>query len=394
MNMQDVTNLAISEGDVRTIHDSSNNLLWGKLSYDTKYAGDTFQQTYSGKNLFDTSNYTVDNNQLTITRNDDGSFTVNGTSTSPTTLYFTNTIVLNGDYTFANIGEKTSGQGYCNLYENINYTTTIAYFNTASNSHFSNFTSTQTSLSQRLNIPSGTYSNFIYRIILVKGTYNLSNIGDFEQYVGGIPAPNPDYPQAVQTVTGEQTVTIDDGINTHSYTVNLGSIELCKIGDYQDYIYKSGDDWYVHKAIGKVTLDGTETITSWSSGTITSGYKIASITNLKNIVSGSTENIIVSDYFTKAESHNYLTSHDVEGFATTETNLYFRLNQTLGSFATWLSTHNTTVYYALATPTDTQITDNTLIGQLEAVHEWLTRYGYNSTVSGTLPLIIEQTNLS
>jgi hypothetical protein len=34
---------------------------------------------------------------------------------------------------------------------------------------------------------------------------------------------------------------------------------------------------------------------------------------------------------------------------------------------TWLSTNNTTVYYALATPTDTKITDSTLIGQLDAL---------------------------
>ena len=33
-------------------------------------------------------------------------------------------------------------------------------------------------------------------------------------------------------------------------------LKLCKIGDYQDYIYKSGDDWYVHKAIQKVLVDG------------------------------------------------------------------------------------------------------------------------------------------
>lgn len=47
---------------------------------------------------------------------------------------------------------------------------------------------------------------------------------------------------------------------------------------------------------------------------------------------------------------------------------------------TWLSTHNTTVYYALATPTDTKITDQELIQQLstikalvgEANNIWLT----------------------
>ena len=43
MDMQNVKDLAITEGDVRTIHDSNGNLLWGRLAYDTKYAGDTEQ---------------------------------------------------------------------------------------------------------------------------------------------------------------------------------------------------------------------------------------------------------------------------------------------------------------------------------------------------------------
>ena len=34
---------------------------------------------------------------------------------------------------------------------------------------------------------------------------------------------------------------------------------------------------------------------------------------------------------------------------------------------TWLGTHNTTVYYALATPTTTEITNEALIAQLEAL---------------------------
>ena len=40
---------------------------------------------------------------------------------------------------------------------------------------------------------------------------------------------------------------------------------------------------------------------------------------------------------------------------------------TANLFKTWLSTHNTTVYYVLATPTYTEITDTNLINQLEAL---------------------------
>ena len=38
------------------------------------------------------------------------------------------------------------------------------------------------------------------------------------------------------------------------------------------------------------------------------------------------------------------------------------------TFKTWLSTHNTSVYYVLETPTTTEITDTTLINQLEELY--------------------------
>ena len=48
--------------------------------------------------------------------------------------------------------------------------------------------------------------------------------------------------------------------------------------------------------------------------------------------------------------------------------MYPEQQDTLENFKTWLSTHNTEVYYPLATPTTTEITDSTLISQLEALN--------------------------
>lgn len=59
----------------------------------------------------------------------------------------------------------------------------------------------------------------------------------------------------------------------------------------------------------------------------------------------------------------------------------------------WLATKLPVVYGVLKHTTDTRITDDTLIGQLNDVHEWLTRYGYSSTVAGDLPIIIDKTSL-
>ena len=54
-------------------------------------------------------------------------------------------------------------------------------------------------------------------------------------------------------------------------------------------------------------------------------------------------------------------------------------------FNTWLSTHNTTVYYALATPTDTQITNVDLITQLEALASAQMKAGQTNIISSGTP---------
>ena len=262
MNMQNVKDLSITEGDVRTIHDSSGNLLWGRLAYDTKYAGDTVQD----------------------------------------------------------------------------------------------------------------------------GT------------------PSPDTPVPVQVVTGTQTVSISDGVNSQDYTVSLGSIELCKIRTYQDYIYKSGDDWYVHKALGKITLDGTQNIAiaNWRATTTSVGW-IYSYNVTQNVpVQFNTEiPAVLSDKLmvrTYAQLYDSLVDNGIAVYFNTSLGVVIKTDDTSLTTTTainnYLNSNPITVYYALATATDTQITDGTLIGQLDAIHEWLTRYGYNSTVSGNLPLLIDQTNLS
>lgn len=173
------------------------------------------------------------------------------------------------------------------------------------------------------------------------------------------PAPNPDYPQTVQTVTGEQTVTVGDGVNSESFTVDLGSIELCKIGDYQDYIYKNGDDWYVHKETNKVVLSGTESFGK-------SGSTEADIFsyNLQNgDTNGTTE--VKSNYF------QYANSNILPSIRKYNQYIYFVFSSygttDVTGFKSWLSTHNTEAYYILATPTDTRITDANLIAQLNTL---------------------------
>lgn len=218
--------------------------------------------------------------------------------------------------------------------------------------------------------------------------YNTKYTGDTTQ--NG--TPTPDTPVSINVVIGVQTVTVSDGTLSEAFTIDLGATELCKIGGYQDYIYKSGGDWYVHKAIKKVTLNGTE---SWAYAN-NAAYSF-SITDY-----AISDNIPVSDYFQGVTNVSGADSVPANSVAfinvsgSTTPRFYIKYPDYFTSAAelkTWLLNHNATVYYALETPTDTQITDAALISQLNAIHEWLTRYGYNATVSGNLPLIIDRTNL-
>ena len=67
-----------------------------------------------------------------------------------------------------------------------------------------------------LYINSGSvFNNFKFRFMLTSGS-NIPNI--FSPYTGGIASPNPDYPQDIKTVTGEQKIIIKNSILPNEYT--------------------------------------------------------------------------------------------------------------------------------------------------------------------------------
>lgn len=218
------------------------------------------------------------------------------------------------------------------------------------------------------------------RVTIVEGSYSNLN---WQPYVGGAPSPNPDYPQEVQTVTGEQTIRISSKAGaSHTYPISLGSIELCKIGDYQDYIYKSGGAWYVHKEVGLANISSSD-LSSFNthSGTHTTvNYNNGSVKKLN-----SAEEISV-------KSSNFVGVNNRQTWGGSALNsvsqahngnyLQFALPNSAGTtyaeVQSYFQSHPTSVYYALATPTDTQITDTTLIGQLNILNSTKLYVGENS----------------
>ena len=161
-------------------------------------------------------------------------------------------------------------------------------------------------------------------------------------------------------------------------------IELCKIGDYQDYFYKDSGKWYLHKEIGKVVLDGTE---SWSYDN-TYHFFLTTFSNAKKSAAN-LDILVYSDNF-KGEQARYATNPDYDNIICINTNGYTLLRDSdytsAANFKTWLGTHNTKVKYVLATPTNNEITDTTLISQLEAIYR---ANSYVTQTNNDKPFIID-----
>lgn len=187
------------------------------------------------------------------------------------------------------------------------------------------------------------------------------------------------------------TVTAYEPYQAQSYPISLGSTELCKIGTYQDYIWKDGSDWKIHKAIGKVVATGSldANINWYAQPTSSLGRFYSTIINDSFYSENQSEVFMTHFHYTTTSELGacYLYKQRFYVFYGTATT-------TATEFKTWLSTNNTTVYYPLATPTDTAITDETLLGQLDdlaAAHAYKGRTHIISTAGSdaNLPHIIE-----
>ena len=328
---------------------------------DFSLKGNTEQTTYTGKNL------------LSLGPKSDGG--VAGAITNGSTITVTGTALVTDGKAVAEFLTTLQAGTYTLTIDHaathvINFTVNTSNGNVAFRlaAGETSVTKTLASASTGGNlywaITQGQTYNETFKLQLVAGSTPDYN---YEPYTGGTASPNPDYPQAVRTVTGENTLTISDGTNTQSYEVNLGNIELCKIGTYQDYIWKDGDTWKVHKATAKATLNSTS-FGSWQLTSSADGYIRGDTIN--NI--GFPTNDGYCDKLTlRTGSHG---SYEYIWFQPTDTGrIYIQVLAsrvsalTQAAFNTWLDSATPVAYYPLATPTDTAITNTALIEQLDAI---------------------------
>lgn len=162
--------------------------------------------------------------------------------------------------------------------------------------------------------------------------------------------------------------------------------ELCKIGDYQDVIYKENNKWYVDKYVGKVVLNGSEP--SWSvylDMPVNPDYMYAYSSTYDSYLKGDEYNGFCDNF---VNFGNYLTISRViqqpcfSNSNNQNTTLRFMIPKTIAStraeWVSWLSNNNVTVYGVLSTSTTSEITEPNLVAQLEAIYNAKLQSGTNT----------------
>lgn len=175
--------------------------------------------------------------------------------------------------------------------------------------------------------------------------------------------------------------------NTYRLTL---PVELNKIGDYQDYIYKNGSKWYWHREVGRAVLRETD---AWEDRPTYTYADRFVIPNKISALSGSHTGYC--DYFeVKSNSNNTYPYIDTN---TTQVICNYSASgtTTLAQFKTWIGEHQPVLYYVLATPTNTEITDATLLSQLNAIDNVMA-FETSTTitqVNNDAPFLLTYTNI-
>ena len=175
---------------------------------------------------------------------------------------------------------------------------------------------------------------------------------------------------------------IEKGTQVTTYAPYFAPIELCKIGDYQDYIWKDGDTWKVHKEVGAYTVTGNESIGIYN-GMVT-------VPNTEALQGQN--NHLLSDHFIYKWANEAGACY-ISAVAHT---INFGISgvSTASAAEEWAAANTPKFYYLLATPTDTAITNEALIAQLDDLLNLSRTYQGQTNLadlaaSGNMPAILD-----
>ena len=218
------------------------------------------------------------------------------------------------------------------------------------------------------------------------------NLNKLEGCTTVVGSPSLSTPSTISSFT-DTTITLDmyphvTGItNVVNYEIDLGGVELRHLKslagqDYYDEIYQGANNkWYIRKQIEKIVLNGSETWTK-SYG---SGSKYCLYTALPNAKNNSTlaySTLLCDRFIGDVKTTDSMLS-EVGTMVQNGTNAYFTYTTDVSDFKTWLGSNNVTLYYILADPVNTEITDSTLLSKLNSLR--------NKTLSNRNRIILTQT---
>lgn len=317
------------------------------------------QETTTGKNLLPNKIQSKTVNGITCTNNNDGTVTLNGTTTAKTYLVPSSkdfiSLSLDGSYTFS-----------ANTYNNISY----ALYHGSAELFFRDVTSDKTfsatgsfdNVRPQINIESGiTLNNVIVKFQLEKG----STATEYEPYTGGQASPSPDYTQEIKTITDSLSMTSNNGKDEteENYlesviTANLPEGEFIgKLNDtYKDtskVVYKEDGKHHLilNKIISKTVLNGTQPI---SYSRVINDDKFVAQFNIGTAIKSSST--MISDKFIYMSNGWTSNSENISTGGSNNNLLQIKISQSRleeissNGLTNWLSTHPVEVYYALENP--------------------------------------------
>ena len=183
---------ASSQGDT-TLSDSDDGKMQDMMLY-----GKSEQKQYSGKNLLNVTLQATTQDGVTCTNNGDGTYTLNGTTTASSDLIITNHLSVVNGKKYRLIGYPlNNNNGYLYL---MNGTDSANDYGAGVTFTYVGDSTDTKVLDLRLRV-NKTFNNVIVKPMIVNADkYPNATYDDFEPYTGGIPSPNPDYPQEIKSV--------------------------------------------------------------------------------------------------------------------------------------------------------------------------------------------------
>lgn len=340
-----------------------------------KYNGNTLQETNDGRNLFDINlldkpDITINDNEVSATTSTFNSYFLNGVF--PSTLPNNQYALSFKAYTDGNA--STTGYGLMFGFRYSDNTISYASVLNSVNSYESfSAISDSSKTVENVFISYGTNGANVWHlkdIQLEKG----SQATPYQPYCGGIPSPNPDYPQEIVGVGEKQqdnTYSVDlvaEDSDGNVYTVTASGLSHpVYSGDWIDLV--AG---VLHRGMKVVKMSDL----TWSYNNTSYSYGFF---YLPTAISDKAFNTIAkSNYFiNRGNSRDHLADGELGFYNTSSSSRQICIRcdsiTSLSDWETWIANNDSVIVYNLATPTEENIT---LTGDLEQVKRMRGEYIY------------------